>query len=93
MSTSKQTHNHDEIESWVEEHDGVPAIIKGTGNGKGDGVLRIHFPDHSDNDDQFSKVSWEDFFEEFDKNKLDFLYQDKKKDGEPSTFHKFVARG
>jgi hypothetical protein len=55
-------------------------------------VLRIHFPENSDNDDRFEEISWEDFFENFDENELDFLYQDKKADGETSTFHKFVSR-
>jgi len=93
MSTSsKQTNNHEEIKKWAEERGGVPAKIKGTGKGDDEGVLRIHFPEHSDNDDRFEQISWDDFFEKFDESELDFLYQDKKADGEESTFHKFVER-
>ena len=91
MSTSKKTHDHQTIRKWTEERDGVPAKIKGTGNNKDEGVLRIHFPEHSDSDN-FEEISWEDFFRDFDDNKLDFLYQDKKENGETSTFHKFVSR-
>lgn len=90
-NTSEKTHDHKEIKKWAEARNGIPARIKGTGNNKGDGVLRIHFPDHSDSDN-FEEISWDDFFEEFDDSELDFLYQDKKADGETSTFHKFVAR-
>lgn len=90
-NSSKRTRDHNVIKKWTESRKGVPAKIKGTGKEKGDGVLRIHFPDHSDSDD-FEKISWEDFFEEFDDSKLDFLYQEKKADGETSTFHKFVSR-
>lgn len=90
-NSSERTHDHKRIQKWAEGRNGIPAKIKGTGKEKGDGVLRIHFPDHSDSDD-FEEITWEDFFEEFDKSKLDFLYQDKKADGETSTFHKFVSR-
>lgn len=92
MSTSKQTHDHGEIKEWAEKHGGIPSRIKGTGSDKDKGVLRIHFPESSDRDDSFEKISWEDFFDEFDKSRLDFLYQDKKSDGEASTFHKFIER-
>lgn len=90
-SASEKTHDHKVIKKWTEERNGIPAKIKGTGKEKSDGVLRIHFPDHSGSDN-FEEISWDDFFLEFDESKLDFLYQDKKADGETSTFHKFVAR-
>ncbi|WP_207425530.1 hypothetical protein [Pedobacter sp. SYSU D00535] len=91
-SSSETTHDHKKIQEWAEARGGVPASVKNTGRGDDEGVLRIHFPDHSDNDDRFEQIEWEDFFEKFEEKKLDFLYQDKKADGEVSTFHKFVAR-
>lgn len=91
MSTSDQTHDHKTIQQWTEKRKGVPAKIKGTGKGEDEGVLRIHFPEHSQSDD-FEEISWEDFFSEFDEKELDFLYQDKKADGDISTFHKFIER-
>jgi len=93
MSTSTQTHDHNKIKSWAEERGGVPAVVKDTSSSDSEGVLRIHFPDNSDSKDELEKISWEDFFDNFEKNKLDFLYQDKKSDGKQSTFHKFVNRG
>lgn len=92
MSTAKQTHNHKEIQSWAESNGGIPAIVKGTDQKDKGGVLRIHFPKHSHNNDDFEEVEWDRFFEEFDTKKLDFLYQESKADGEESTFHKFVDR-
>ena len=87
MSDSKKTTDHQEIKRWVEAHDGVPTVIEDTESGKGEGVLRIHFPKASA-DDQFKEISWDDFFETFDEKELAFLYQD-----EPdSTFHKLVSR-
>jgi hypothetical protein len=91
MSTAKQTHDHKEIKSWVENQGGVPAIVKGTDKKEG-GVLRIHFPEHSDHNKNFEEIDWDTFFDEFDSNKLDFLYQETKADGEDSTFHKFIER-
>ena len=91
MSTSDRTHDHQTIQKWAEKRNGIPAKIKGTGKGSDEGVLRIHFPEHSESDN-FEEISWDDFFKDFEKNKLDFLYQEKKADGESSTFHKFVDR-
>jgi len=90
MSTSKQTNNHTEIKKWTEARGGVPAKVKGTGKKSDVGILRIHFPKHSENNDDLEEISWNDFFDEFDKNQFIFLYQDEKSDGEQSTFHKFV---
>ena len=91
MSTSNQTHDHSTIKKWAEERDGVPAKVKGTEKNGDEGILRIHFPGNSDSS-KLEEISWDDFFNDFDGDKLDFLYQDKKADGETSTFHKFVAR-
>jgi hypothetical protein len=91
MSTSNQTHDHKIIQEWVEKRKGIPTRVKGTGKEDDDGLLRIHFPENSKSDN-FEEMEWEDFFADFEKNKLDFLYQDKKADGETSTFHKFVER-
>lgn len=92
MRTSDQTHNHDRIRKWAEERGGVPAKVKSTGNQKSIGVLRIHFPEESLHNAELEKISWEDFFQQFEASDLDLLYQDTKEDGEASTFHKFVER-
>lgn len=91
MSTSNQTHDHDTIKKWAEEREGVPARVKGTEKDGDEGVLRIHFPAKSSHSN-LEEISWEDFFKEFDGEKLDFLFQEKKADGETSTFHKFINR-
>lgn len=90
MSETKTTRDHQQIKKWTEERGGVPAKIKNTGDDATDGILRIHFPDASDQDDKFEEIEWNDFFENFDESGLSFLYQEEKKDGEKSTFHKFV---
>ena len=92
MSEAKKTINHEEIRKWVEERSGHPARVKGTENKSGEGVLRIDFPGYS-GEDSLEKISWEDFFEAFDKNNLAFLHQDKTDSGEQSRFNKLVERG
>lgn len=92
---SRTTVDHAEIQRWVEKRGGVPARVKGTGDSEDAGVLRINFrkgdPDPSD-EDRLEEISWNEFFDEFEKSNLAFLYQEKKADGEASTFFKFIHR-
>jgi len=92
MSTTRQTHDHQEIKDWAEERDAVPAKIKGTGDDETEGLLRIHFPQKSAANDDFEEIGWDDFFENFEERNLELILQDKKENGEISTFHKFVKR-
>ena len=94
MSEGKTTTDHDEIRSWAEERGGVPASVKGTGKtskskGGEAGILRLDFEPR---DEELEEISWEEFFEKFDKEKLAFLYQEETGDGSTSRFHKFIAR-
>lgn len=89
MSESKQTSDRDTIIKWAEERKGVPSFIKDT-ESKNGGVLRIHFPQASDNKEDFEKISWNEFFDVFESRNLTMLYQEKKENGETSTFHKFT---
>ncbi len=90
-SSSKTTTDHDEIRKWVEARGGKPVSVRGTGDVDEPGVLRIDFPGGAGND-RLEEISWEAWFEKFDENELAFLYQDKKADGEQSTFFKLVSR-
>ncbi|WP_300438998.1 hypothetical protein [Christiangramia sp.] len=91
MSDSKTTKDHETIKNWVEERDGKPALVKGTGdNAKGSGLLRINFPGGAE--ESLENISWEKFFSIFDENNLEFLYQEETKDGDESRFFKFVNK-
>lgn len=90
---SKTTTDHDVIRRWAEERGGHPATVKGTQSGGEEaGLLRITFPDYGGEPEQTEEVSWDAFFEKFDSEKLDFLYQEKTKDGGVSRFNKLVRR-
>lgn len=86
MSESKTTTDHDTIRKWAEARDGHPALIRTKGEG---GVLRIDF---GESEEDFEEVSWDEFFDVFDGNKLAFLYQDETQSGGTSRFNKFVER-
>jgi hypothetical protein len=90
-SESHTTTDHDEIRRWVEEHDGTPSVVRGTGSDEGDGVLRIDFPGGA-GEDRLEHVDWDTWFETFEDRGLAFLYQEHKASGEDSTFFKLVRR-
>lgn len=89
-SESHTTTEHDEIRRWVEEHDGTPASVRGTGDG-GPGVLRIDFPGGA-GEDELEHISWDEWFAKFEEENLAFLYQEQKASGEDSTFFKLIRR-
>ena len=90
-SESHTTTDHDEIQRWVEEHDGKPATVDGTEGGDEIGVLRIDFPGGT-GQNKLRHVSWDDWFAKFDESDLAFLYQEHKADGSDSTFFKLISR-
>lgn len=90
MSHATTTTDHDTIRKWVEDRGGQPTTVKETGKGE-PGLLRIEFPG-ADGDEDLAPISWEDFFEKFEREKLAFLHQDKTDDGQTSRFCKFISR-
>lgn len=95
MSSAEKTTDHDQIRKWVEKRGGRPARVAATAPGhdsskKGSGgILRIDFQEP---DDALEEISWEEFFDTFERNDLAFLYQDKVESGKESRFFKFVQR-
>jgi len=91
MSSARRTTDHDEIRKWIEQRKGRPSIVRATGeNGRKGGLLRIDF---GEKDEGLEEIDWDEFFQIFDDNGLEFLHQDKTADGKPSRFSKFVAAG
>ncbi|MEC5181511.1 hypothetical protein [Arthrobacter sp. CG_A4] len=90
-SKTSTTTNHDEIREWVEQNGGKPAGVKATAEGQDPGVLQALFPGGA-GEESLEQISWENWFEKFEKNKLAFLYQTEKANGGPSTFFKVINR-
>jgi hypothetical protein len=89
MSEAKTTTDHNAIRKWAEERGAKPTSVAGTGKKDEVGVLRLDF---DPKDKELNEISWADFFEKFEKEKLAFLHQDKTADGSVSRFHKFIQR-
>jgi hypothetical protein len=90
MARAKVTTNHREIRGWVEARGGSPAHVKGSGDDRDAGILRIDFPGSSEVD--VEAIDWERWFAAFDQSELAFLYQDETTEGKPSRFNKIVSR-
>jgi hypothetical protein len=91
-SSAKATTDRDKIIRWVEDRDGMPAVVRATHGKDGGGLLRVNFPGYS-GEDTLEEISWDEFFDTFDKNHLAFLYQNKTKSGRKSRFFKFIEGG
>lgn len=88
MPKSATTTNHKTIQSWVEEHDGVPMKVKNTEKGNS-ALLRIGFPDNKYSEsDNLEEISWDDFFKVFEEKELAFLYEPDK----DNLFTKLISR-
>ncbi|MFN4141886.1 hypothetical protein [Aestuariivirga sp.] len=84
---AETTTDHETIRKWAEKHKGRPAAVDATHDGKDVGIIRIMFPKAPNSEhDALVEISWEEFFEEFEKKKLALLY-------EPSSmFSKLISR-
>lgn len=91
MPARKITTDHETIKKWVEERQGRPTTVRGSGGDGKAGVLRIDFPGHKGT--RLETIPWEEFFLKFDEKGLAFLYQETTSLGQPSRFCRFVRRG
>jgi hypothetical protein len=82
------TTDHDVIRRWAQERNAVPATVEGTGHGDHLGVLTFDFGGRSD---RLRQVSWEEWFKTFDARRLNFVYQQERKDGKPSNFFRLES--
>jgi hypothetical protein len=83
------TTDHDEIKTWAEERGGEPAAVRDTiGDGQKGVILRIKFQD----EDDLATMSWENFFDVFDRKGLAAILQSETASGDQSRFIRFVNR-
>lgn len=91
MALSKTTRDHDEIRRWAEQRGAVPSEVASTERSNEPGILRFQLPDAPNrNDGKLKEISWEAFFEKFDENDLELLYQEQTADGDTSNFNKLI---
>jgi hypothetical protein len=90
MAAATITTDHEAIRLWAEERGGFPARVRGTGAGQ-PGILRIDFPGFS-SDDTLERISWDEWFQAFDRSRLAFLHQEESEDGQISHFNKLLSQ-
>ena len=79
----KLTADHAEIRRWVEEHGGYPGLVEAA---DGRERLAVAF-----DPDSCRAVTWEEFFERFDRESLAFSYNPDA-NGETADTAKLVSR-
>ena len=89
--SSHTTTDHKEIRKWAEARGAKPARVKSTGSKNDPGMIRLDFPGYS-GARSLEEISWDEWFDAFDKNDLALVYQDKTAEGERSNFNKLVSR-
>jgi hypothetical protein len=81
-TTDRQT-----IRKWAESKGGKPAAVDRTHKEGDVGIVRIMFPKAQQSEhESLVEISWDEFFEEFEKRQLALLYH------EGSMFNKIVGR-
>jgi hypothetical protein len=80
------TRNHDVIRQWAQTRKAAPCIVEGTTRRNSSGILPMDFPGYGGKN--LKKVSWNEWFETFDKSKLVFVFQEHTTDGSTSNFFK-----
>ena len=91
MADAKVTTDHEVIRKWAEDRGGKPAAVKGTGKGDDPGILRIDFPGYA-GEESLRQITWEQFFDKFEKEHIAFLYQEETEDNNTSRFSKLINR-
>jgi len=85
---SLATTSHEVIREWAQARDAVPATVEGTEHGDHLGVLRFDFGGDSE---RLRQVTWDEWFNTFDARRLNFLYQESRKDGTQSNFFRLES--
>ena len=84
---AETTTDHGTVRKWAESKGGKPAAVDRTPRGGDVGIIRIMFPQAPQSEhDELVEITWDEFFDEFDKRNLALLYEP------DSMFNKIVGR-
>lgn len=92
---TKITFDHKTIQSWSENRKAIPVKLKN--EDEPIEALKIEFPEehrkHKKNDNlEIAHLTWKEFFEEFEEEKLAFQYLEEDVDGKKSKFFRVIYR-
>ncbi|GAA3724538.1 hypothetical protein HDA32_002937 [Spinactinospora alkalitolerans] len=85
------TTDHDVIRQWAEERGASPATVPGSEYDGRPGRLLFDFPGYGG--EELVHITWEEWFDAFDERRLNFIYQEHKKDGQTSNFFQLENPG
>jgi hypothetical protein len=84
---TETTTDHETIRKWADSKGGKPAAVGRTHQGGDIGIIRLMFPDAAQSEhDELVEITWDEFFDEFEKRELALLYDEK------SMLNKIVGR-
>lgn len=66
--------------------------VKGTGSEEDVGIIRLHFPEFSEENEKLERIDWDEWFDEFDQRSLALLVEVTTAEGSQSNFNKLVNR-
>jgi hypothetical protein len=89
MNIAKLTTDHVTIRRWAEAREGKRARVHSTGDTD---LLRIDCPSSNDDETELEELTWDEFFERFDDQRLAFVYQERTAAGARSRLNRFVSR-
>ncbi len=90
MAAATITTEHDEIRRWTEERGGFPVRTKAEFNDDA-ASIRIDFPRFAA-DLRLERISWDEWFDVFERRELAFLRQEETEDGQISHFNTLISR-
>lgn len=89
--SAQPTTDHAFIKKWVEDRDGWPACVKGTGGHGDPGMIRLDFPGY-EGKESLERISWDAWFEQFEERELALLYREDTPEHGQDRFNKLVSR-
>lgn len=78
------TRSHEVIRRWAEERNARPATV-------GEGEPRVLRFDFGEPTDRLRPISWDEWFDVFDRRNLVFLFQERRRDGRQSNFFRLES--
>lgn len=77
--------DNDEVRTWVEDHGGVPVVLKGVVEGGEESPDMLHLAFGKISPDM-EEMDWEEFAERFENEKLALAYDEDREDEIPPNF-------
>lgn len=88
---TKVTTDHDEIRRWAQERNGRPVSVKHDPLNPNGCTIQIDFL-YDRFDDNIHEISWDEFFDAFERDEMALVYQTETEGGRMSRFGRIVRR-